>query len=171
MAQFVSENTHLNTSVDICNAFAIHFSKSYSDKPFYIDAHYFDYMQNCSKVEFNIIPIDMDKIIQYMSTLHDDFSSGPDGIPPIVLKNCRSILAFPLSYIFQLSINSGIFPDIWKSAFIKPVFKKGDKIDINKITIDLFPNFPVSLNYLNRLCVNQFHFCLETLYAINNTAL
>jgi len=35
-----------------------------------------------------------------------------------------------LAHIYNLSLNSGVFPDIWKTAKVKPLYKKGDKYDM-----------------------------------------
>jgi hypothetical protein len=36
----------------------------------------------------------------------------------------------PLTFWFNLSLSSGIFPAVWKEAFNVPTFKKGEKRDI-----------------------------------------
>jgi len=36
----------------------------------------------------------------------------------------------PLAHIYNLSLNSCVFPDIWKTAKVKPSYKKGDKYDM-----------------------------------------
>ena len=35
----------------------------------------------------------------------------------------------PLIFIFNVSINQGIFPDLMQTAKIRPIFKKGDTYD------------------------------------------
>ena len=56
-------------------------------------------------------------------------ASGPDGIPPIVLKKCAPELTPILCRLFKLSYSHGIFPDTWKFAHVQPVPKKGKKTD------------------------------------------
>ena len=51
---------------------------------------------------------------------------GPDGVPPIVLRNCASMLAPCLVKLFQLCLSTSILPSCWKFAYIQPVPKKGD---------------------------------------------
>lgn len=58
-------------------------------------------------------------------------SSGPDGIPSVVLKKCCDSICHPLTNIFNKSLSSGVFPNKWKESFVFPVFKKGSKQDIS----------------------------------------
>ncbi|RYE05026.1 MAG: hypothetical protein EOP33_07750, partial [Rickettsiaceae bacterium] len=55
---------------------------------------------------------------------------GPDGIHPLVLKNCASSLSDPLSIIFNESLRLGRFPNQWKSYSVRPIFKKGARSDV-----------------------------------------
>lgn len=56
----------------------------------------------------------------------DSFSAmGPDNLHPHVLKSCSSILSYPLTLIFQKSVNEGCIPPEWKNSRIVPIYKKG----------------------------------------------
>ncbi|XP_055618753.1 uncharacterized protein LOC129763574 [Toxorhynchites rutilus septentrionalis] len=63
--------------------------------------------------------------------LKNSISDGPDGIPSLVIKKCIVVLFAPLATIFNISLNSGIFPEIWKFSFVFPIFKKGDKQSVS----------------------------------------
>jgi len=52
-------------------------------------------------------------------------ASGPDEVPPIILKSCAEELAPILKGLCTQSLNTGAVPCDWKSANIVPVFKKG----------------------------------------------
>ena len=39
---------------------------------------------------------------------------GPDGIPSIIIKNLKEILAEPIAEIGRKSLKEGIFPDLHK---------------------------------------------------------
>ncbi|XP_045541428.1 uncharacterized protein LOC123722911 [Papilio machaon] len=56
-------------------------------------------------------------------------SSGPDGIPPIVLRTCAPELAPVLTRLFRFSYSLGVVPKSWKTAIIHPIPKKGDSSD------------------------------------------
>ena len=55
---------------------------------------------------------------------------GYDEIPEVLVKRCSEYIAKPLTHIFNLSVKCGIFPAVMKIAKITPLFKKGDKQDI-----------------------------------------
>ncbi|CAK1596057.1 unnamed protein product [Parnassius mnemosyne] len=56
-------------------------------------------------------------------------SSGPDGIPSIVLRTCAPELAPVLTRLFRYSYSQGVVPNSWKTAFVHPIPKKGDRSD------------------------------------------
>ena len=58
-----------------------------------------------------------------LRTLPSKYSSSPDNIPNILLKNLYSSLALPLSLIFQQSINTDCLPKLWKCANIVLIYK------------------------------------------------
>lgn len=57
-------------------------------------------------------------------------NAGPDGIHPLILKNCASLLFEPLTLIFNDSLRTGVFPTIWKSYSVTPIFKKGLRANV-----------------------------------------
>ena len=48
---------------------------------------------------------------------------GVDGIQTEVLKKGVAVLAGPIARICNLSLSTGVFPDIFKQAIVHPVFK------------------------------------------------
>jgi len=52
-----------------------------------------------------------DTVMKKLQQLKTDKSPGPDGIHPLLLRECATVLAKPLSLIFQQSYNTGILPD------------------------------------------------------------
>ena len=52
---------------------------------------------------------------------------GPDNISPKLIKDSVEVIAPYLSYIFNLSLSEGKFPDDWKSARVCPIFKSGKR--------------------------------------------
>ena len=64
-------------------------------------------------------------------TLKPAKAPGPDGISPHVLKLTAKTISKPLTNLFNVSLQHGIFPDTWKQANVIPIFKKGDKSSPN----------------------------------------
>lgn len=67
------------------------------------------------------------RVRKTLQSLNTNKASGLDGIPALLLKKCAPELAPVLTKLFQLSYDSGIFPDGWKSARVQPIPKKGSK--------------------------------------------
>jgi len=66
------------------------------------------------------------KVRRVLQALDTNKATGPDGIPPIVLKKCAPELSPVLSRLFELSLVKGRCPLSWKSSHVIPVPKKGD---------------------------------------------
>ena len=60
-------------------------------------------------------------------------SHGYDGITTKILKISAPFISYPLSYVFNKSMISGIFPSRLKYASIKQIFKNGDKKKCSKL--------------------------------------
>jgi len=54
-------------------------------------------------------------------------SPGPDFWHPRFFKEAAFELTKPLTVLFQKSLDTGVLPDVWKTANVVPVFKKGDR--------------------------------------------
>jgi len=46
-------------------------------------------------------------------------------------KECAQELSISLSILFNKSLESSVLPDHWKEALVTPVFKKGDRTQVN----------------------------------------
>ena len=80
------------------------------------------------------------------STSYDDISFN-------VLKKCFSNLCEPLKYLFNLSIQKGIFPDDWKITKVAPICKADDKSNLNNYkSISVLSCFP---KILERIMYNR----------------
>ena len=74
-----------------------------------------------------IIKILKSEVFFALSGLNPRKAYGPDGVPPIVLKNCASVLTPCLVKLFRLCLSTSTFPSCWKYAYVQPVPKKGDR--------------------------------------------
>ena len=69
------------------------------------------------------------QIYKILKSAKKKISSGPDGIPSILFNYLASPLAYPLTLIFNIIMQKGEVPKIWKQAFVTPIFKKGVSSD------------------------------------------
>ena len=75
----------------------------------------------------NNIAITPDEIIEAIEELRLNAASGPDGIPAILLKKCKTTLAETLSTFWNKCMEVGIIPASLKSSIIPPIHKGGNK--------------------------------------------
>ncbi len=66
-----------------------------------------------------------------LSGLNPRKADGPDGVPPVVLKKCASVLTPSLVKLFLLYLITFTFPSCWKYAYVQPVPKKGDRSNLS----------------------------------------
>ncbi|CAH1259103.1 VWDE [Branchiostoma lanceolatum] len=71
--------------------------------------------------------ISVEGVAKQLSSLNPSKSTGPDGIPPRLLKTVAEQIAPILQTIFSQSISTGDVPEDWRTANIAPIFKKGDR--------------------------------------------
>ena len=75
------------------------------------------------------ISINASEVKEILSTLDTTKACGHDGITPKMLKMTASTIAPSLAMLFNYSLRTKSFPDIWKLAHVSPLFKKGDPTD------------------------------------------
>ncbi len=54
-------------------------------------------------------------------------SSGPNELHPKILKILAPFIAKPLAHLFNLSLVTGKVPNVWRTATVCPIFKKGSR--------------------------------------------
>ena len=82
-------------------------------------------------------------------------SPGADEINFNVIKHCFGKLCGPLKYLFDLSLQSGVFPDLMKIVIVSPIFKTIDTADIsNYRPISVLPCFS---KILERVMYNRLY--------------
>jgi hypothetical protein len=75
-------------------------------------------------------PVTVTEVEKAVKGLKSKSSAGFDGIPTFLVKQCLCQFIKPLLHIYNVSFQTGTFPDMMKKAKIKPLFKKGDTQDI-----------------------------------------
>ena len=84
---------------------------------------------NCSSIYLHATS--KKEILDIIRVLKSTKSSGWDGISTVLLKQCMEVLVEPLVYLINESILAGVFPNCLKISTVIPLYKKGDKLDVN----------------------------------------
>ena len=77
--------------------------------------------------QFHFTQVSEIEVFLLLESLDTNKSFGIDKIHPLLLKTAALEIYRPLTFIFNLSINQGIFPDSMKLAKVVPVFKQGSR--------------------------------------------
>ena len=74
------------------------------------------------------VPFSEAAVRRLLSNLRSDGGPGPDGLKPLLLKNCAAEMAIPLTILFTKSLEEGILPRQFKLARVSPIYKgKGSR--------------------------------------------
>ena len=91
-------------------------------------------------------------------------ATGLDGIPNKAPKDGAELIASSLSDLFNFSIGTKTYPDYFKVAKVTPIFKSGDKDDVNNYRpISIIPTIARGFE---KLIYNQLY-----QYFVNNKLL
>ena len=86
------------------------------------------YVTHSSQV-FNFRNITFTEVKDEIGKIKDGKSTGLDKISNELLKAAGETIVSSLTYIFNLSINTGILPDDLKLAKVTPIYKSGDNTE------------------------------------------
>ena len=123
---------------DIADSFNDHFTtirNSVSLNSFTNNSNW-DYLSNflSSKIPpnttFTIPPISESFVRNSLNHLPETKAAGLDRIGGYFLKIAATAISPALTKIYNLSINSASFPDLWKIAKVSPLFKSGSLFDV-----------------------------------------
>ena len=68
-------------------------------------------------------------VSKLLSGLQPHKATGPDCLPPRILRDLAEEIAPSLCLIFQQIYNTGETPQDWRDAIVTPIYKKGNKHD------------------------------------------
>ena len=63
---------------------------------------------------------------QTLIQLSETSATGPDLLPSIILKQCAAALAIPFTKLARRIVSVGVWPAMWRSHWVCPIFKKKD---------------------------------------------
>jgi len=124
--------------------------------------------QNFIKISdnFRFKEISEDELYRLVMAFENKFSTGIDGIPISVVKQCIFLILKPLTHIVNSSLISGLFPPRLKIAKVVPIFKKGNSNDPSSYRpVSLLP---VCSKILEKVVYNQLLDFLECNKLLDN---
>ena len=80
---------------------------------------------------FELRPTSTTKVFSLLNKLNKSKATGLDKKSGRLLQECADLISSPICISFNQSISEGVFPDDWKSARVAPLFKQGDRDDLN----------------------------------------
>jgi hypothetical protein len=112
---------------------------------------------------FSVLQFTSDEDESVLQELDVNKGSGSDGIPPIILKNCASVFAKPLSLLFNRSMAR------WKVSYVTSIFKRVRRNNVEDYRgVAILSAIPKLLELLvykemhkdlkNIMCINQHGF-------------
>lgn len=155
---FTLDDQNSATSSETCNMFAQFFASVYQAPTSSTPAFEFNSDLKISSCKFTVHEIETK-----LQGLDASKGTGPDEIPPIVLKHCSSLLAPQLSIFFNECMNFGTFPNLLKTSFIVPIHKSGSKTDVKNyrpITIQ-----PTLAKVWESLVLDKIKFQLKSVFS------
>lgn len=75
--------------------------------------------------------IERTEIINIINNFKDKTAAGFDKLSVKLVKHIAPYIVDPLIFILNLCLKQGIFPDKFKIAIVKPLYKTGNKENIS----------------------------------------
>ena len=87
--------------------------------------------QNAQSNHFSFTPVSESFVFKQLKNLKTNKAIGLDKISSRLLKDSAESIAPVLTRLFNRSLDSRVFPAIWKQGKVTALFKSGDKSDCN----------------------------------------
>ncbi|CAB4022158.1 Hypothetical predicted protein, partial [Paramuricea clavata] len=106
-------------------------------------------------IQFKFSEISTHEVCLQLRNLKTSKSTGIDTIPARALKIAAEIISPSLTWIFNLSIKTGIYVEEWKKAWVLPIYKSEDRQKCeNYRPISILP---IISKIFERLVFNQLY--------------
>jgi Notch-like protein len=81
--------------------------------------------------EFKHVPVTSKDMIEFIKSIKNKKSSGYDEVSTNVLKASMPYILSPLTYIWNRSHSTGIFPSRLKYSQVHLIYKKGERTEMS----------------------------------------
>ncbi|CAD0206703.1 unnamed protein product [Chrysodeixis includens] len=112
------------TDEQCAREFAEFFESVYSQEPPQLDVQAaMAEVSSATSARVHIETLSLKDVQDALANLKPKRSSGPDGIPAFLFRDCSRVLANPLHYIYNTCLKQSTVPDQWKITRVVPVPK------------------------------------------------
>ena len=87
-----------------------------------------DYLKNPARENFVFQNLTPEIVLESVKKLKTKNSAGKDNISTKLLKDIIDCIIYPVTHLFNLSLQSDNIPDEYKCAKIIPIFKSGENL-------------------------------------------
>lgn len=104
-----------------------------------------------------LFPTSVNEVRNTIMELKNKKSPGIDGIRAETLKQIVDYITEPITHIINLCFKNGECPSVFKVSVVKPIYKKGDKLEpTNYRPISLITNFTKIFEKILKTRINSF---------------
>jgi len=148
--------------VDVCNFLASYFStvgsstvESIAPHPNLSFRQLLDCLPDCAP--FSLRTVSPSVVRSCLYSIKVSYKNALSSVPSKVLKLSVDALLVPLTHIINFSIASGVFPSVFKTSIVIPIFKKGDPASpSNYRPISLIPFLSKVLEKVVKFQISNF---------------
>lgn len=122
------EDEEASDRVSVCNLFARYFNSVYNPSiqpDLEVICDPFAHQMETAVIEFT--PQEVETALRGFDK---NKVASPDNIPMLFFVRLSLSLSLPLSILFNKSLTENKFPSRWKTGFVSPIFKEGDRNDV-----------------------------------------
>ena len=116
-------NEYTSSSIEMANILAKQYTSVFSSP--LTNSIYASQTADPNMSHIEDIQFTYDDITDAIEELSNNSASGPDGIPAILLKKCKSSISIPLYTLYRSCLDKGITPAELKLGNIIPIHKGG----------------------------------------------
>lgn len=116
-----------------------------------------DYLGERNPRSFFLRPTDEHELLNMVKQFTSKSSTDSSGLDMSTVKECFPLITIPFLHICNRSLQTGVFPELLKTAKIVPLFKQGDKGKVsNYRPVSLLPQFSKILEKLYYRRLEEF---------------